>query len=99
MAMAKLFLLDGAAAGSQCPFGEPCLQHQRFESFEGTAKGQRPRSASCARSPMKETRMSAEQNASLRGPLARLKVRTLVLEEKLAASLHLKSSASLPSRI
>jgi len=35
----------------------------------------------------------------LRGPLARLKVRTLKLEEKVAASLRLRTSASLPSRI
>src|SRR5512141_2295567 len=43
--------------------------------------------------------MPLQESASLRGPLARLKVRTLVLEEKLATTLHLKSSASLPSRI
>ena len=43
--------------------------------------------------------MLSQESASLRGPLARLKVRTLVLEEKLTTSLHLRSSASLPSRI
>jgi glycosyltransferase involved in cell wall biosynthesis len=43
--------------------------------------------------------MSSQESASLRGPLARLKVLTPVLEEKLAALLRLRSSASLPSRI
>ena len=43
--------------------------------------------------------MISQENALLRGPLARLKVRTLKLEEKLTASLRMKSSASLPSRI
>ena len=43
--------------------------------------------------------MSSQENALLGGPLARLKVRTLKLEEKLTASLRIKSSASLPSRI
>ena len=43
--------------------------------------------------------MQAQECASLSGHLARLKVRTLKLEEKLAASLRIKSSAPLPSRI
>jgi glycosyltransferase involved in cell wall biosynthesis len=42
---------------------------------------------------------SASLSGSVGGPLARLKVRTLMLEEKLAASLRIRSSASLPSRI
>ena len=32
--------------------------------------------------------MASQESASLNGPLARLKVRTLVLEEKLAATLR-----------
>ena len=43
--------------------------------------------------------MALQGTASLRGPLANLKVRTLALEQKLAASLWAKSSPSLPSRI
>src|SRR5512133_1578139 len=43
--------------------------------------------------------MPLQESASLSGPLARLKVRTLVLEEKLAVSLRFRPSASLPSRI
>jgi glycosyltransferase involved in cell wall biosynthesis len=43
--------------------------------------------------------MVAKENALLSGPLSRLKVRTLMLEGKLAVSLRIKSSASLPSRI
>jgi glycosyltransferase involved in cell wall biosynthesis len=43
--------------------------------------------------------MPTQEDASLNEPLAQLKVRTLVLEEKLAASLQLKSNAPLPSRI
>ena len=43
--------------------------------------------------------MQSQESASLSGPLARLKARTLMLEEKLAAALRIKSSASLPSRI
>jgi glycosyltransferase involved in cell wall biosynthesis len=43
--------------------------------------------------------MSAQENALLSGPLTRLKARTMVLEEKLAASLRIRSSASLPSRV
>jgi glycosyltransferase involved in cell wall biosynthesis len=43
--------------------------------------------------------MQLQESAMLSGPLARLKARTLVLEEKLTASLRLKSGASLPSRI
>ena len=43
--------------------------------------------------------MSSQESASLSGRLAGLKVRTLMLEEKLAASLRLRPSASLPSRI
>ena len=48
-----------------------------------------------------ESNAVPQENASseFRGPLARLKVRTLMLEEKLAASLRLRVSASLPSRI
>jgi glycosyltransferase involved in cell wall biosynthesis len=40
-----------------------------------------------------------QESASLSGPLSRLKARTLMLEEKLAATLRIKTSASLPSRI
>ena len=43
--------------------------------------------------------MQLQESASLSGPLARLKARTLMLEEKLAATLRIKTSASLPSRI
>jgi hypothetical protein len=43
--------------------------------------------------------MQSQESASLSGPLARLKARTLMLEEKLAATLRIKSNASLPSRI
>jgi glycosyltransferase involved in cell wall biosynthesis len=43
--------------------------------------------------------MPPQENASLSGSLARLKARTLKLEGKLATSLRLISSASLPSRI
>jgi len=43
--------------------------------------------------------MSVQESVAGRGPLGRLKVRTLRLEEKLAASLRLKPSAPLPSRI
>jgi glycosyltransferase involved in cell wall biosynthesis len=43
--------------------------------------------------------MAVQESASVIGPLARLKVRTLRPEEKLAPSLRLKASASLPSRI
>ena len=39
------------------------------------------------------------ESASLSKPLARLKARTLMLEEKLAATLRIKTTASLPSRI
>ena len=48
---------------------------------------------------MSSQAMPSQESASLSGPLARLKARTLMLEEKLAASLRIKSSASLPSRI
>jgi glycosyltransferase involved in cell wall biosynthesis len=48
---------------------------------------------------VEEISMSLQESASLRGPFARLKVRTLVLEEKLASSLRLRPNASLPSRI
>ena len=48
---------------------------------------------------MSSQAMPPQASASLSGPLARLKARTLMLEEKLAASLRIKSSASLPSRI
>jgi hypothetical protein len=40
-----------------------------------------------------------QESASLSGPLARLKARTLMLEEKLATTLRIKTSASLPSRV
>jgi glycosyltransferase involved in cell wall biosynthesis len=43
--------------------------------------------------------MLSKENALLSGSLARVKVRTMMLEEKLAASLRIKPSASLPSRI
>jgi glycosyltransferase involved in cell wall biosynthesis len=43
--------------------------------------------------------MSSEGSASLREPLAYLKARAPVLEEKLGSLLRLKTSASLPSRI
>jgi glycosyltransferase involved in cell wall biosynthesis len=43
--------------------------------------------------------MPPQENAVLSKPLARLKAHTLKLEERLAASLRIKSSASLPSRI
>ena len=43
--------------------------------------------------------MPLQENVSTRGPLARLKVRALVLEGKLASSLRLQPSAALPSRI
>jgi len=44
--------------------------------------------------------MSSQESASLRGPLAQLKVmRTPVLEEKPAALLQSRSNASLPSRV
>jgi glycosyltransferase involved in cell wall biosynthesis len=43
--------------------------------------------------------MSLPENTLARGPLARLKVRTLELEGKLASSLRMWPSASLPSRI
>jgi glycosyltransferase involved in cell wall biosynthesis len=43
--------------------------------------------------------MSVQESISVKGSMARLKVRTLRLEEKLASSLRLKSSALLPSRI
>lgn len=43
--------------------------------------------------------MPPQENASLGGPLSRLRVRTLMLEGKLSASLRLKSNASHPSRI
>ena len=43
--------------------------------------------------------MQFQESASLSGPLARLKARTLMLEEKIAATLWIKTSASLPSRI
>jgi glycosyltransferase involved in cell wall biosynthesis len=43
--------------------------------------------------------MSSQESASLRGPLARLKVRSLVLEEKITSSLRLRHGAALPSRI
>ena len=43
--------------------------------------------------------MQSQESASLSGPLARLKARTLMLEEKLAVALRIKPSASLPSRI
>jgi len=45
------------------------------------------------------TQESASESASLRGPLARLKIRMPVLEEKLGATLWFRTSASLPSRI
>ena len=43
--------------------------------------------------------MQFQESESVSGPLARLKARTLMLEEKLAATLRIKPSASLPSRI
>lgn len=43
--------------------------------------------------------MSVQESASARGPLSRVKARTLRLEEKLATSLRLKPHAALPSRI
>jgi len=43
--------------------------------------------------------MTSQENALMSGPLARLRVRTLMLEGKLAASLRLRSSAPRPSRI
>jgi len=44
--------------------------------------------------------MSSQESASLRGPLGQLKVmRTPVLDEKPAALLQSRSSASLPSRV
>jgi hypothetical protein len=48
---------------------------------------------------VKEQSMQLQESASLSGPLARLKARSLMLEERLAATLRTKSSASLPSRI
>jgi glycosyltransferase involved in cell wall biosynthesis len=46
-----------------------------------------------------EQPMQSQMNASRSGPLARLKARTLKIEETIAASLRIKPSASLPSRI
>jgi len=43
--------------------------------------------------------MSTQEITSLRGPLARVNASTKVLKEKLPASMWLRSSASLPSRI
>ena len=43
--------------------------------------------------------MQSQESASLSRPLARLKARTLMLEEKLAVALRIKPSASPPSRI
>src|ERR1019366_8505830 len=48
---------------------------------------------------MSSQALPSQGSSSLSGSLARLKARTLMLEEKLAASLRIKSSASLPSRI
>src|SRR5437899_11999624 len=52
-----------------------------------------------ARRNAKEISMSSPESTLLRGLPARLKVLKPVLEEKLAATLRLRSSASLPSRI
>ncbi len=76
------------------------LVKTEFESFEGRCKESEALKEHLAPvATTKEIGMLSQESASLRGPLARLKVRTLVLEEKLAASLRLRSGASLPSRI
>ncbi len=76
------------------------LMKTEFESFEGRREESEALKEHLAPvATTKEIGMLSQESASLRGPLVRFKVRTLALEEKLAASLGLRSGASLPSRI
>ncbi|MDR3762702.1 MAG: glycosyltransferase family 4 protein [Acidobacteriota bacterium] len=80
-------------AASQPPLRQQSSGSTRFEKYLPASLASSPNTVE------RNHKMSSQGSALLSGPFARLKARTLTLEEKLTASLRLRSSASLPSRV